>query len=282
MLQDIFPAQLNIEYQNEAPQDDCPLIVFVGELVLVRFRGGEFFFPSVGDFRDCKSEMRYLFKLNDERFFLLNLDSLSVPEGYSLENMQCFRTAQPQHKAFAVVTAKHICGFYRCNKFCGCCSSELKHSQSERAMICDTCGRTYYPQIAPSVIVALTDGDRLLLTKYNSAHSSYKKYALIAGYCETGESAEETVRREVMEEVGLKVKDITYYKSQPWGFTGTLLLGYFARLDGSDKVTIDETELSKAVWFHRDELPPTDLSISLTSEMIEHFRYFGGLHRNIE
>ena len=75
-----------------------------------------------------------------------------------------------------------------------------------------------------------------------------------------------------MEEVGLRVKDITYYKSQPWGFTGTLLLGYFARLDGSDVVTMDEKELSKAEWFHRDEIPPTDLNISLTSEMIEHFR----------
>lgn len=272
MLQDIFPAQLKIEYENLPPQDECPLIVFVGECALVSFKNGEFFFPSVGDFSAYKSSMRYLFRLNDESFFLLNLDSLNAPDGYSLENMQSFRTAQPQYKAFAVVTAKHISSFYRCNTFCGCCGAQLKHSDCERAMICDTCGRTYYPQIAPSVIVALTDGDRILLTKYNSAHSSYKKYALIAGYCETGESAEQTVRREVMEEVGLRVKDITYYKSQPWGFTGTLLLGYFARLDGSDVVTMDEKELSKAEWFHRDEIPPTDLDISLTSEMIEHFR----------
>lgn len=272
MLQDIFPAQLKIEYENAQPVDDCALIVFVGECALVRWHDGEFYFPSVVEFKEHKENMRFLFKINDERFFLLNLDNLSVPDGYSLESMQRFRTAQPQYKAFAVVTAKHISVFYRCNTFCGCCGTMLRHSESERAMCCDGCGRTYYPQIAPSVIVAVTDGDRLLLTKYNSAHSSYRKYALVAGYCEAGESAEETVRREVMEEVGLRVKDITYYKSQPWGFTGTLLLGYFARLDGSDKLTVDESELSKAEWFHRSELPPTDLSISLTSEMIEQFR----------
>ena len=111
MLQDIFPAQLKIEYENLPPQDECPLIVFVGECALVSFKNGEFFFPSVGDFSAYKSSMRYLFRLNDESFFLLNLDSLNAPDGYSLENMQSFRTAQPQYKAFAVVTAKHISSF---------------------------------------------------------------------------------------------------------------------------------------------------------------------------
>lgn len=272
MLQDIFPAQLKIEYEDILPTDKAALIVFSGDKALVRFDGDEFFFPSVGEFSKHKADMRYLFKLNDESFFLLNLNDITLNGDYRLEDMQFFRTAQPQYKAFAVVTAHHISEFYRCNRFCGCCGTPLTHSKSERAMCCSGCGRTYYPQIAPSVIVAVTDGDRLLLTKYNSAHSAYKKYALVAGYCETGESAEETVRREVMEEVGLKVKDITYYKSQPWGFTGTLLLGYFAALDGSDEVTMDENELSKAQWFSRSEIPETDLNISLTNEMIEKFR----------
>lgn len=274
MIQDIFPAQLKIEYENILPHNGDALIVFSGGRALVRYCGEEFFFPSVGDFSEYKSQMRYLFKLNDERFFLLNVGNQPVPNGYELESLQKFRTAHPQYKAFAVVTAHHISEFYRCNRFCGSCGAPLIHSESERAMRC-SCGRIYYPQIAPSVIVAVTDGERLLLTKYNSAHSAYKKYALVAGYCETGESAEDTVRREVMEEVGLKVKDISYYKSQPWGFTGTLLLGYFAVLDGSDKLTMDESELSKAQWFHRNEIPKTDSSISLTNEMIEYFRAHG-------
>lgn len=272
MINDIFPAQLKIEYENTLPTDKDALIVFCEDKALVRLCEGEFFFPSVGEFSEYKDEMLYLFKLNDERFFLLNLNNIEPGGDYTLENMEWFRTAQPQYKAFAVVTAHHISEFYSSNRFCGCCGAKLVHSKNERAMCCNACGKIYYPQIAPSIIVAVTDGDRLLLTKYNSAHSAYKKYALVAGYCETGESAEDTVRREVMEEVGLKVKNITYYKSQPWGFTGTLLLGYFAELDGSDKVTMDESELSKAKWFNRGDIPQTDSNISLTNEMIEKFR----------
>ena len=80
-------------------------------------------------------------------------------------------------------------------------------------MRCSACGNTVYPKIAPAVIVGVINGDKILLTKYNGR--AYKKYALIAGFTEIGETAEETVAREVMEEAGIKVKDITYYKSQP-------------------------------------------------------------------
>ena len=82
----------------------------------------------------------------------------------------------------------------------------------------------------------------------------------------------DTVRREVFEEVGLRVKNITYYKNQPWSFSDTLLMGFFAELEGSDKITRDENELSEAVWFERNEIPEYDSLISLTNEMIEYFR----------
>ena len=83
-----------------------------------------------------------------------------------------------------------------------------------------------FPKIAPAVIVALTHGNKILLTKY-AATRDYKKYALIAGFVEIGETVEETVEREVMEEVGLKVKNLRYYKSQPWGYDSNVLMGYF-------------------------------------------------------
>ena len=120
------------------------------------------------------------------------------------------------------------------------------------------------------MIVAVTDGDRLLLTRYQGR--SYVKYVLIAGYVEIGETLEDTVRREVFEETGLHVKNIRYYKSQPWGFTDTMLSGFYCTLDGSDRVTLQESELSEAVWMHREEIPPRENDVSLTSEMIEHFR----------
>ena len=83
---------------------------------------------------------------------------------------------------------------------------------------------------------------------------------------------EDTVRREVFEETGLRVKNIRYYKSQPWGFTDTMLSGFYCTLDGSDRITLQESELSEAVWLRRQDIPPRDNDVSLTSEMIEHFR----------
>ena len=134
-------------------------------------------------------------------------------------------------------------------------------------MVCPSCGNTVYPKIAPAVIVAVTDGDKLLLTKY--AGREYTRYALVAGYTEFGETLEETVRREVMEEVGLKVKNIRYYKSQPWAFSGTEMVGFFADLDGDDTITLRDNELQDAKWVSYDEIPQNRDHLSIAQEMIE-------------
>jgi len=127
-----------------------------------------------------------------------------------------------------------------------------------------------YPKICPAVIIGLTDGNRILMSKY--AGRSYKKYALLAGFTEIGETVEETVAREVMEEVGLKVKNIRYYKSQPWSFSDTLLMGFYCDLDGDGTVTLDREELALAEWFEREEIPDVTSTESLTNEMIMRFK----------
>ena len=95
---------------------------------------------------------------------------------------------------------------------------------------------------------------------------------MIAGFSEVGETLEETARREVMEEVGLKIRNLHYYASQPWSFSDTLLAGFYAELDGSDEIQLEREELSEGVWLSRDEIPVQDTSISLTGTMIERFR----------
>lgn len=145
----------------------------------------------------------------------------------------------------------------------------MLHDHRERMMHCPECHNMVYPRISPAVIVGVIHGDRILLTKY--AGREYTKYSLIAGFTEIGETLEETVQREVMEEVGLKVKNIRYYKNQPWGMSGSLLTGFFADLDGDDTIRLDETELSTAEWFRYDEMPAKDDGVSLTREMIRVF-----------
>ena len=131
---------------------------------------------------------------------------------------------------------------------------------------CLTCNNTEYPKIMPAVIIAVTNGNKILLSKY--ANREYTRYALLAGFTEIGESVEETVKREVMEEVGLKVKNLRYYKSQPWSFSGTLLFGFFCDVDGDDTLTVDHEELSVAQWFDRDKIICQDTGSSLTNEMM--------------
>ena len=107
---------------------------------------------------------------------------------------------------------------------------------------------------------------------YKRQGRSYKNYALLAGFNEIGESIEETVSREVMEEVGLKVKNIRYYKSQPWSFSDTLLMGFFCDLDGEEEINLDREELAMAEWFDREKMPVEREDLSLTNDMMMAFK----------
>ncbi|MFR3321022.1 MAG: NAD(+) diphosphatase [Lachnospiraceae bacterium] len=155
----------------------------------------------------------------------------------------------------------------------------MVHIDIERMMHCTSCGLMEYPKICPAVIVGVTKGDESLLTRY--AGRSYKKYALIAGFAEVGETIEETVHREVMEEVGLKVKNLHYYKSQPWSASSTLLMGFFCEADGDDEIRLDQSELAEARWCPRAEVPEWE-DVSLTMEMMQVFRTKGILEFNRE
>ena len=146
----------------------------------------------------------------------------------------------------------------------------MKHDAKERMLRCEECHNVEFPKICPAVIVGVTDGNRILMSKY--AGRTYKNYALIAGFTEIGETVEQTVAREVMEEVGLKVKNIRYYKSQPWSFSDTLLMGFYCYLDGEDKITLDKNELALAEWFDRADIPEIRSVESLTNDMILRFK----------
>lgn len=269
MIQDIAPHKYHVAFENCEPRKEDILVIFNGNNVLVREEDGRTWFPAVGELK-IKGRMEFLFRMDDTNLFMTETDEKF--EGWNYVGPEYFRTAYPMWKAFAGITAIQIHRWYSENKFCSRCGHGMKKGIKERSIICENCGKTVYPNISPCVIVALTDGNRILLTKYNKKHSKYTRYALIAGYTEVGETFEDTVRREVMEEVGLKVKNITYYKNQPWSFTDTLLMGFFAEVDGSSEIVMDKNELSEAIWFEREHIPENKSEISLTNEMIEKFR----------
>lgn len=276
MIQDIAPHSYDNAYREQAPQPDSYALYYEEHTSLVkRIDESTFDFPRFRDLEDLNDDIyhnyTYLFSIDGQAFYLLEHITIPAPSPFSMENTQIFRNAAPRHLAFAGITGYQLYLWYQSRHYCGRCGAPLRHDHKERMMYCDSCHQIEYPKISPAVIIAVTDGSRLLLSKYNGR--TYKKYALLAGFTEIGETLEETVKREVLEEVGLKVTNVRYYKSQPWSFSGTLLAGFFCDLAEPGEIHLDQDELALAEWFERDDIPlENDNDISLTHEMIRAFK----------
>lgn len=237
--------------------------------------------PRVADYPRVPTDVTYLFSLGEERFFLALEDRVAAPAGFAYESVNWLRHAEPQHLLFAAATASQLDRWYRDNRFCGRCGAPTELGPSSREIVCPECARIVYPKICPGAICAvvrLADDpadDAIVLTRY--AGRTTALWALVAGFTEIGEPLEDTVRREVMEEVGLSVKNLRFYKSQPWSFTDTLMAGFWCEVDGDPTITVDRSELKEARWFRRDEIPleRTGDRASMTGEMIERFRTMG-------
>ena len=227
-------------------------------------------FRDLLDEEDVRPGARYLFCIDDRAYYLVT--DMKVPEfgGYVMEGLPVFRTFEPLYQAFAGITGSQLYRWLQSRKYCGGCGQKMAPSEKERAMVCPECGQTEYPKISPAIIVAIKNKDKLLMSRY--ARGTYRNYALIAGFVEIGETFEDCVRREVMEEVGLKVKNIRYYKSQPWAFSDTEMIGFTAELDGDDTIRLEEDELSEAGWFTRDEIVEYGPYISVGHEMMKAFK----------
>ena len=281
MIQDISCGRLYNEYQNLQPRDEDRVVcVRDNSILLKRDEDNTLTLPCYEQvcrwalekgWESWKEEkFRYVFRLNGCNYFLwMGPAGEAGDEDYHYEIPRQLRQLVSKDICYGALTAWHLYVWYRSNQFCGRCATPTVHDEKERMLRCPHCGNMIFPRISPAVIVAVTDGDRLLLSKY--AGRAYTSFALIAGFTEIGETMEQTVAREVMEEVGLRVKNIRYYKSQPWGIDGNVLMGFYCDLDGDDSVHLDRQELAMAQFYPRDALPVEDDGISLTREMIRVF-----------
>lgn len=271
MIQDIAPHIYHNQFSTAAPQRQDAVLAFSNDGVLCRTAEGRLVLPAVEQLPPGR--LWRLFSVDQRGFYLWEGSPPAAPESFSYRPTGKLRELTPDEQLFALGAGESLWRWYSANRFCGRCGGEMRHGATERSQVCPRCGLTVYPKICPGVIVAVHDGARLVLTRYRGR--PFTRYALVAGFNEIGESIEDTVRREVMEEVGLAVDELVFYKSQPWVFTDTLLFGFFARLRGSDKITLQEDELSEAAWFARADIPHDHSAISLTGEMIEYFRAHG-------
>ena len=172
--------------------------------------------------------------------------------------------------AFAVSRCRELAEWRQKHLFCGSCRARLELSRKDLALVCPECGAMYYPQIAPAVIVAITrdNGGEILLA--HNRRFSDSIYSLIAGFVEAGESVEQAAHREILEETGIRVKNLRYLHSQPWPLPNSLMLGLAAEYDSGEPNPVDG-ELTDIRWFPLNELPQIPAPGSIAHRIIRQF-----------
>lgn len=272
MIQDIFPHSFNNHFESGLkPHENDFILIFDDNSVLLKNTEDEISLPRRRDLQllSGSAEGIFLFTLDANACFLVFDKIQPDNDSFKFENISFFRTASQQEIAWVCIAALHLRNWYEQNKFCGKCGNLFTHKEDERALQCGDCGNIVYPKISPAVIVAIVCKDKILLARNSIFAGAW--FSLIAGYVDVGETLEETVVREVKEETGLDVKNIRYYKSQPWPLSSSLMIGFVAEADDTQKLVIDENELAEAVWFKRGNLPEHPRNISIAGEMIEKF-----------
>lgn len=270
LLQCIDNHTFNNQYKAITPCDQDLVLPMNGPQMLLNPETNDLYtYAEVKDQEFMQNTLvPYAFSVDKQNIFLPLSVSKEFCEAAKAVNVRDFGKDRPELQ-LAGATAMHLKSWYNSHKYCGCCGSKSHHDANERAMKCDNCGHMDFPQICPAIIVGVVDGDRILLTK---SHRPNAPYALIAGFTEIGETLEQTCAREALEEAGVKIKNIRPFINQPWGFSSSLMIGFFAELDGSDEIHKQDSELLDAKWFNRDEVPVTESPIDITHHMMELWR----------
>ena len=218
------------------------------------------------------NEKHFLGFLNDDPCYVVSVKKEGcVLENHEFLNLRALFGRVPDELFGAISRALQIINWSRSNKFCGKCGSPLTEEGKERAMICRNCDADpLYPRISPCVITLIHKENKVLLAHNVNFQDNF--YSTLAGFIEPGESVEEALKREVIEEIGVEVDNISYFGSQTWPFPSQLMLGYFAEYK-SGEIVPDQIEIDKADWFDINNLPNVPPSnISISGELIEAYK----------
>ncbi len=175
----------------------------------------------------------------------------ALPVDHAFCELRSCMTALDPREAELAATARALLGWHRSHRFCARCGAESAPARGGWVRVCASCGGQHFPRTDPVVIMLVVSGPRVLLGR--SPHWPESMYSLLAGYMEPGECMEAAVRREVMEEAGVRVGAVRYLASQPWPFPASLMLGCLAEAE-SEAIILDPVELEDAMWVSRTEL----------------------------
>ena len=272
MLHEIFPHQFDNTFDaSRTPGEDDFILHFSDQALLMIETPSGLELPRPKDIKGHLelTQSNYLFSLDGKGCFLVWGDVAVDGPSFIYKEIRFFRTFPQSDISWISLVAFHLMNWYRHNLYCGLCGGENHPNSEERALVCSRCEATVYPKISPAIIVAILHEDKILLAHNSNFPGQW--YSLVAGYVDVGESLEETVVREVREEVGLEVKNIRYYKSQPWPFSESMMIGFFAEAVTPKGISVDNKEITHAEWYKRGHLPNHPPTISIAGEMIECF-----------
>lgn len=193
-------------------------------------------------------------------------DEALEPAGMRYVGLRSLFFKVPDDLLALAARAFQVVDFDRTHRFCGRCGTPTRSRDTERAKECPSCGLTVYPRVSPAMMALVTRGKELLLARANRFATGM--FSALAGFVEPGETIEDCVRREVREEVGVEVSDITYFASQSWAFPHSLMIAYTATWAGGE-IRIDDEEIAEARWFHVDDLPKLPMSVSIARRLID-------------
>jgi NAD+ diphosphatase len=233
--------------------------------LLVREEGGGVAFPTREELEAAGVDVSTAHALRGLTAIGVDRD---VP-GYEARGVRSLFAVLPPEDLAAAGSALHAVRWAETSRFCGRCGTPTERVAEERAMKCPKCGLVFYPRISPAIIVLVRRGDEALLARNARFPGAF--YSTLAGFSEIGESLEETLVREVKEEVGVDVGNVRYFGSQPWPFPDSLMIGYNADWLSGD-IRVDETEIVDARFFRRDEKLPTQMlppKISIARRLID-------------
>lgn len=195
-------------------------------------------------------------------------DTFEIPSDYSFISL---REARDHHLDLAYLDAiqgLHVLNWSRKHKYCGVCGSKFDKINSDRSKKCSNCGNILFPQTSMAVITGIFKDGQILLA--HNTNFPQGLYSLIAGFVELGETLENAVQREIMEEVGLKVKNIRYFGSQPWPFPNSMMIGFLADYD-SGEINTDDIEIESAHWYTPENFPEIPHGFSIARKIIDYY-----------
>ena len=247
-------------------------IILFEQQILVHMHINGIDLPHNRDIKTLKTSLQPLY-VSDTVFVAHTSDILhDTNEHHNLQFISIRQALMEFAPSIAakILFYKQLAHYYQTHKYCGTCGMATTPQKHNYFLYCGTCGSETYPHIAPSIIVRIHKNDQILMARGVGFPPGV--WGLIAGFVEIGETLEEAVARETFEEVGLKIKNIRYFGSQPWPFPGnSLMIGFTAEYD-SGSITIQDSEIEKAGFFNRDNLPGRpSTSYSIANTMLDDF-----------